>query len=162
MKLQININYCVVKRNIILSFIFFLAFYSNLLAQKITEVAADKQILHYQKFPLSEDVDWYQLDDLLQARFMFNDKEKIVIYGERMEIIQEWTEMTFIPVEVDIHLSSEYDSPKIKAVYEVEDKQNDTSFYSVLVKVKGEGLSMHAFDKMMEATARVTMLAIVE
>ena len=149
-------------RDLILSLSIITLFPLSSTAQKSTDISAEKEMLHYQKFPLSGNVNWLQVDNLIQARFSYNGEEKIVIYNDLMKIVQEWTKMTFIPVEVDIHLSTQYDSPKIKAVYQVEDKLNNTSFYSALVKIKGEGVNMHAFNKIMEAMERVTMLAMME
>jgi len=149
-------------KKLILSILVIISFSSELFSQKISQVSTDKEMLHYQKFPASEDLSWFELEGMLQARFTFNGKDKIVIYSDHMKIIQEWTEMSFVPVSVDMHISSEFDSPKIKAIYEVEDNRNKTSFYSALVKVKGEGTNMYAYNKITEAIDGFSMLAYIE
>lgn len=136
---------------------------TSVMAQSIHQdkLSQDQLMKHYGKFPSSENIKWYQQEDLLQARFKFNGTDKIVTYSKSMKIIQEWTELQNIPFEVEMHLNGTYDQYKLSGIYSVEDKLNKSTFYSVIAKVKKKGSVIHSYNESLDFIENPeTMLAI--
>ena len=126
------------------------------------KISIEKKMLHFKNFPQSSNIHWHQVNDLLQARFLHQGFDKIVLYDAEMNVVQEWTELKVVPLAIDLHLSFTYDSYKLKKVYEVIDKQKSTSFYSALTKIKGHESKILTYDKAHEIIDDIQVAAIIE
>jgi len=120
-------------------------------AQSINEnrLTPTQLMKHYAKFPGSDNISWFQQDDLLQAKFEYNGSKKVITYNESMRMLQEWTEITNVPFEIKIHLDEKYSNYKLNVVYLVNDKVNRTSFYAAIAKVKKVGSVIHSYNEAM-------------